>query len=205
MLSPIKFIGIYLLLLLSVVSAKGQENITISSEYGPKSAELLDYYQFEKIDYFRMRMQGNTLAGKKFLIISKEYWNSKVTKTDTCVNSGRMGIKADTSDFSFAVMSKKENKDTVKFMFFFPRFMTTRQFKATQVNSYSLRDPFNGKKCEYNADQTIMLLVLSLPYKDPKNPGWSSYCELSSKGVPPAEWGTKYGVEHYITFELKLE
>lgn len=184
--------------------AQEQEKITISSEYGPKSQELLDYYRFQGVDYFKMKIKGSTLAEKKFMIISKEYWNSKVSKIDTSVNSGRMGIKAGTNEFEMTVISKKENKDSAKFMFSFPRFLTTKYFRTMPTDSYSLRDPFNGKEYEYKANETIMLLVLSLPYKDPKNPGWTSYCELSSKGVPPSEWGEKYGIEHYITFEMKF-
>jgi hypothetical protein len=197
--------GVCCVLFSTLCFAQKNNSIKIRADYGPTSNELLDYYRFEGIHYFRMNAKGETLADKKFIIISKEYWNKKVTKVDTCVNTARFGITTDTNDFSFTAMSKKEDKDSVKFVFGFPRFITTKYFKAIKGASYSLRDPFNGKDYECNPNEAIMLLVYSLPYKDPKNPEWSSYCELSSKGVPPAEWGEKYGVEHYITFELKFQ
>ncbi len=186
-----------------VTSAQNQDKFILSSEFGPKSEELLDYYRFAGIDYFRMKAKGQPLADKHFMLIAKEYWDGKVTKIDTCENSRDIGIKVDTNDFNFSVIAQKENKNSVKFMFAFPRFHLYRHFKATR-GDYSLRDPFNGKECEYSSNQPIMLLVYSLPYQNPQKPGWSSYCELSSTGVPPAEWGKKYGIKHHITFEIQF-
>jgi hypothetical protein len=201
----LSFLSIFFYAFLNTTFSQEKDTIQLVREFAPKSEELLDFYRFEGIDYIKIKAKGKSLADKNILIISREYWNKKVTKVDTCLNTSKMGMKAGTNELSISVMSKREDKDSIKFVFFFPRFYATKFFKALKGGNYSLRDPFNGKEQSYSAKEQIMLLVHSLPYQDPKQPGFSSYCELSSKGVPPSQWGEKYGVEHYITFEIQFE
>ena len=201
----LSFFSIFFYVFLNTTFSQEQDTIKLVREFVPKSEELLDYYRFEGIDYLKIKAKGRKLADKNILIISREYWNKKVTRIDTCVNTAKLGITAGANELNISVMTKKEDKDSIKFVFFFPRFYTTKFFKSLKGGNYSLRDPFNGKEQSFSTKEQIMLLVHSLPYQDPKNPGFSSYCELSSKGVPPPQWGEKYGVEHYITFEIQFE
>ena len=84
-------------------------------------------------------------------------------------------------------------------------FSTTRKYKTTEANNYSTRDLSNGEETKIQIGKTFPLIAYSLPYKDPKYPGYLFYCELTKEGFPPEKWGEKFNLEHYIVFEMKFE
>ena len=53
-------------------------------------------------------------------------------------------------------------------------------------------------------NKTMPFFVYSLPYEDPKRPGYMFYCELTAKGIPPEKWWNKYKVPHFIVVEMKI-
>ena len=73
-------------------------------------------------------------------------------------------------------------------------------------NDYSLRDGLVTNESFKNiaTNTTMPLFVYSLPYEDPKQPGYKYYCALTADGVPPDKWWDKYKVEHYIIVEMKI-
>ncbi len=193
-----------LVLLNSQIFAQKQDSITITADWGVKDESFQDYIRFEDIDYFKLNFKSEKLPKSGIILISKEFWNKKLTKTDTILNTQKYGVKIDSTNFSFRVMAKRLENDSVKFQFFYPFFHTVKKFKSLKTNIYSLRDVSNGKKEKVAFNQTFPLLAYSLPYKDPNQPNYLFYCELTAKGVPPEQWGEKYNISHYIVIECKI-
>lgn len=193
------------ILLLNSVLAMGQgpDSVTLAVNT-VESKELLDYYRFEEIDYFKTKLIGKNISSQYFILTSNEYWSGELTKTDTIANTRRYQLKNSSDTLEIRVMSKKINRDTIKFQFHLPMYSTSRKFKTTTKNTYSLRAITTQGEENFVASQPIDVLVLSLPYKDPEQPGYLFYCELSREGTPPEKWGEKFGVEHYIVFKLQL-
>ena len=182
-----------------------QETDSVTLEVNTvESRELLDYYRFEGIHYYKMQVSGESINDKYFILSSMEYWNGKLTKLDTIANTKLYRMKNGTDTLGIRVMSKKTDSDTIKFQFHLPRFSTTRKYPTSQKDTYSLRDITSNRKATFAATESINLLVYSLPYEDPERPGYLFYCELSREGVPPEKWGEKFGVLHYIVFQLQL-
>ncbi|MEN8118959.1 MAG: hypothetical protein ABFS35_01345 [Bacteroidota bacterium] len=170
---------------------------------GVESTELLDFYRFENINYFKINISGKEIKNKYFLLTSNEYWKDKKVKTDTIVYTKRFQLQNEIDTVKIRIMSKKEKSDTVKFQFHLPRFSIIKKFGTTNKDMYSLRVTSNREKL-FAKNAPINFLVYSLPYKVPNSPGRFSYCALTREGTPPDEWGAKFGVEHYIVFKFTL-
>lgn len=171
---------------------------------GVESRELLDFYRFSAIDYFKLELSGNDIKEKYFLFTSNEYWNGSMTKVDTIANTKKHGFKNKKDTLEIRVMSKKTSSDSVRFLFHFPSFSTPREYQTTVKDTYSLRDITSRGEQIFSKQDVIDMLVYSLPYEDPSRPGYLFYCELSREGIPPERWGEKFGVEHYIVFKFNL-
>ena len=171
---------------------------------GVESRELLEYYRFEGIHYFDLRIIGTGIKNQYFVLTCNEFWGSKSMKMDTIANTKTFQMKNGKDTLGIRVMSKKISSDTTKFQFNLPGFSTIRKFKTTQKDTYSLRDITSKGEQTFAPDEPINLLVYSLPYEDPEKPGYLYYCELSREGVPPEKWGEKFGVQHHIIFKIQL-
>jgi len=198
-------IVIFGILIFSCLISFAQKTDSVTLEVNTvESRELLDYYRFEGIDYFKMQAYGQNIKDQYFILYSMAYWNGKLTKVDTIANTKMYQMKNRTDTLGIRVISKKTDSDTIKFQFHLPRFSTTRKYPAIEKNTYSLRDITTNGNETFVAADPITLLVYSLPYEDPERPGYLFYCELSREGTPPEKWGEKFGVEHYIIFKLLL-
>ena len=198
----------YLSFLFVTVSAYSQtsDSASLLVKYGAKSAELQDLLVFKKIDYFSILVNSPELKGKKFALISKEYWDGKITRTDTIEDFGNSpgpGLPSDS--LAITVLSEKMTKDSLRISFTFKsqfKFGLTKKFQTTLSDYYSTRDLSNGESTNIAIGNTFPLLVYTLPYKNPKTPGWLYYYQLTKEGLPPKDWGKKYNIEHYIVFEM---
>ncbi|MCH8903464.1 MAG: hypothetical protein IIA45_06085 [Bacteroidetes bacterium] len=185
----------------------GQDNDSISVVLErAESQGLRDYFHFEGIDYFKLSFKGKELNGKHYVIISKEFWNKELTKVDTILDSAvPFDMRINGEELNFTVMVKKTKIDTVEFLFSFPWVLVAEEYKTTKETTYSLRNLFGGIESKHTIGEGFKMLVYSLPYIDPEMPGYLQYCELTREGIPPEDWGAKFGIEHYIMFELRLE
>ncbi len=195
---------ISLSLFLGQLIGQPSDSVTLKTER-VQSKELLEFFRFENIDYFKMKVLGEDIKDQYFLLTSDEYWDKKLVKSDTLIDTKKIGFKNGKDTLAINIMSKKTAPDTVKFQFIFPGFSVTQKFRATVRDDYSLRNiTCNGRQQSFLRDKSFNLLVYSLPYQDPKKPGSSFYCELTREGTPPEEWGDVFGVEHYIVFKFRL-
>lgn len=179
-------------------------DVSLKIESGVNSKELLDYYQFERINYYNLTIAGGNIKNQYFILTSEVFWNSKLIQKDTLANTKLYNFKNGSDTLKFRAMSKSINIDTVKFQFYLPRFATVKKYKTVPRDIYSLRDITSGQIQYFDRVKPITLLAYSLPYEDPKKPGNMYYCQLSKDGIPPENWGEKFGVKHYIIFKIHL-
>ena len=197
---------IFIIIILSAYFSFGQksDSLSLKIDYGVKSEEFQDYLLMKYIDFYKVKVSDTSLKDKSFIIISKEYWNKKLTKTDTVVTLSDRKIASDSLKFN--IITERIDKDSLQIYFSFNGlFSTTKKFKTTEANNYSARDLSDGLVTKFEYGKSFPLIVYSLPYKDPKYPGYLFYCELSREGIPPEQWGEKFNLEHYIIFEMKFE
>lgn len=190
-------------------NAQSSDSIEAKANYGSTISDVQILMELDKIDYYKLQLTKLPFDKGYFFIITKEYWNGKVSKIDTLLpidDAKKYFIlnKTDTSN-TLTLMTKPIN-DSVLFNYRFSGLSITKKYKRTNSDEYSLRDGLSTneefKKIPIN--QTIPLFVYSLPYEDPKQPGYKFYCVLTANGVSPEKWWDNYKVKHYIVVEMKI-
>ena len=190
--------------------AQRTDSTQLKLTYGSEISEINALFNLEHVDYFKITSRDTSLKNQYFSFTTKEYWDKNLVKIDTLLRgAGAESISYGKNDTSlvFSLMTKAKNNDTIDFSYNLFKYGTLRPYKKMNSDNYSLRDAINsnGKFVSVPKNKSFPLLVYSLPYKDPKYPGYLFYCELTANGVPPEKWGEKYGVEHYIIVELNIK
>jgi hypothetical protein len=189
--------------------AQTTDSIEAKANYGSKINDVQLLMDLEHIDVYRVHFKNPNIKKSYLFLTTQEYWNGKVTKADTLlpIEYARENFKFNSEDtVSILSLITKPLKDSVIFNFNFLGVRLNRQYSRIISNDYSLRDGLvtneTFKKIPIN--KTIPLFVYSLPYEDPKQPGYQFYCALTANGVPPEQWWKKYKIKHFIVVEMKI-
>ena len=175
-----------------------------------ENQELLDFFRFEEIEYVKLSFTSEDLADKTYQLSVKEIHNGEITKDSVFLNCRELFESMGYPDYfktvgdtvlEIRVISKLTAENKLKMNFMFPRFSFPIEFDAIETkDKYSLR--FMGMETvEY--DESFYLLAYILPY-DLGN-GMKSYCEVDRNGKDILNWGGKFGIKHYLVFEMKFE
>lgn len=186
---------------------KTNQGLKMTSTYGTDNKELLELQRFEGIDFYRIKFSGNELKGKTYKITVKEIWGGKVKSEKTVIDTKDLadaGLDkiADTT-LQMKVMSKVTPNNKVKVSFIFDRFSNTKEYKALKTNDYSLRNLADESKLPIGYGEKFYFMASILPYE--RADGSKSWCEVGSNGKDIENWGKKFGVKHYLLFEMKFE
>jgi len=181
-------------------------DLVMTTDYGSDSPEINDLMSFQGIDFMKVNFSGKELTGKSYHITVKEIWNGKVISDSTVFNSKTIGIKQfetlNDSIFSMRIIAQHtDNNLRVKFKF--PRFSITKDYRATNSEDYSLRNLVDESKLPIGYNEKFYFLAYILPYE--REDGSKSWCDVGTSGDTIETWGEKFGIEHYLLFEMKFE
>lgn len=184
-----------------------QSPLKMTSTYGPENADLLELMRFENTDYYNIKFTGSQLKSKTYTIVAREIWNGKVKSEKLVVSSKElkpMGLDlvGDTV-LNIKVMGKVTPKKKLKLSFIFPRFSNTKEFDALPSGEYSLRNLADESKLAINYNEEFHFMAYIMPYK--RKDGSKSWCDVGGSGKDIENWGRKFGIKHYIIFEMKFE
>ncbi len=183
------------------------KKLKMISEYSSKNNEIRDILQFEGIEYHKIKFTGTKLKNKSYKITCKEIWNGKIIKDSIVFNSKSIGIKqfetVNDTVLNLKVISKLTHKNKLKMTFKFPRFAINREYDAIESNEYSLRNIAQESKLKIDYNKKFYLLAYILPYE--RKDGSKSWCEVGTSGKEIDKWGEKFGIKHYLLFEMKFE
>lgn len=203
----------YFLILTSLILSSfsfGQSSsndLKISTDYTVISSELRDILQFEGIEYLSIKFTGQELKSKSYQLSVKEIWDGKIVRDTVVLDSKSIGIeqfaKVNDTIFNLKVISKLTDKNKLKMTFKFPQFSFTKEYDAIETNDYSLRNIAQESKMEIGYGKKFYLLAYILPYE--RKDGSKSWCDVGSSGKDIKNWGEKFGIKHYLLFEIKFE
>ena len=193
-----------------IVNLYGQTEspIRMTSEQ-TENKELRDILYFEGIEYYKIIFVGEELRNKSYSIRAKEFKDGNLTLDTLIINTKSIGVPSletiNDTILNIRVIAKQTFENKLKIMFNFPGFSTTaREFELIETeDSYSLRNLAEESNLPINYDESFYLLAYILPY-DLGN-GFKSYCEVGQNGEDVENWGEKYGIKHYMLFEMKIE
>lgn len=187
------------------------DSIPVSINYGSTDYEFMEFLQFMNIDKYTVTIDDLKTKDKVIHIRLREFTDGKLTRTEDFLDKEGISVlykfNASDSIFQFRVWTQEFSKDSLKIWFRFNRHSVIKKFKIHSSNNYSLRNPIiiqNGTS-KIPKEKFTPFLAYSLPYEDPKRPGYLQYCTLTSDGVNPENWGKVFNVKHYILLELKFE
>lgn len=191
----------------SEVNFNTTSGLKMETKYASDIEEVSDILRFEGIDYMKLKFSGEQLNGKSYQLSVKEIWDGKIVSDTTIVNSKTIGYKqfetlSDTV-FKMKVISKRTNDNQLKMTFKFPRFSITKKYDAIDSDNYSLRNLVDESNLEIGYDKSFYLLAYILPYE--REDGSLSWCDVGTSGDKVEEWGSKFGIKHYLLFEMKFE
>lgn len=186
------------------------DSVQVKLKYGADDPDLKFYMMANKIDLYKIKIANSTSRPVKFTIVSKEIWDGNITKVDTLMSAKYFNkLSLNTGDsLNLSVLTSHITSDSIRFNFDFNRAGSTYvKFSKSKSESYSLRDGVlsNGRQIKLSSNGVYPLLVYSLPYEDPKYPGYLFYCKLTGENISPLDWYEKYGIKHYIIFDLITE
>ncbi len=182
------------------------EKLKMISEYSSKNPEIKDILSFEGIEYYKIKFVGKELRNKSYHLTVKEIWNGKIVRDTTVFNSKTLPYqfqKVNDTIFTLKVISKLTPKNKLRMTFKLPKFSTTKEYDAIDTNEYSLRNIAEESNLKISYNKKFYLLAYILPY-DLGN-GMKSWCEVGKSGKEIENWGKKFGIKHYLLFEMKFE
>jgi len=177
------------------------------SDYSSDNPEIRDILQFEGIEYLKLKFIGKELKDKSYHLTVKEIWDGKIVRDTTVFNSKTIGIeqfeKVNDTILNLKVISKLTHKNKLRMTFKFSRFSITKEYDAIDTREYSLRNIAKESKLEIGYNKKFYLLAYILPYE--RKDGSKSWCEVGTSGKEIENWGKKFGIKHYLLFEMKFE
>ncbi len=183
------------------------DGLKMETDYSSDDQEIRDILSFEGIDYMKLNFEGKDLKGKAYKLIVKEIWDGKITSESVVFDSKNLGVKQfetlSEPELKFRLIAKHTNDNKLKMTFKFPRFSITKEYEATDSNDYSLRNIAHESALELKYDEEFYLFAYILPYE--REDGSKSWCEVGTAGDDIEKWGEKFGIKHYLLFEMKFE
>ncbi|WP_432412980.1 hypothetical protein [Rasiella sp. SM2506] len=199
--------SIFILFFLSTYAVIAQmpkpSPITMTSEYLSENEDVSDLMFFEGVAFYNMKFTGADLKGSTFKLTAKEIWNGKLKKETVVTNSATIDVpgleKLKDTVFDFKVISKVTSDNKLKMSFKFPRFGRTMEFDAIKSDDYSLRNIAETFKEDIIKGEKFYLMAYILPYE---KDGAKYWCAVENSGKDIENWGKKFGIKHYLVFEM---
>lgn len=184
-----------------------KDSLMMVSDYSAENKELFDLLRFKNIDYYKISFKGIDLKSKTYKITVKEIWKGKLKSQSIVFDSKEMAEmnldKVADTVLKLKVISEIIPNNKLKVSFMFPRFGITKQYNAIKSDEYSLRNLADESKLPIGYEKSFHFLAYILPYK--RSDGSKSWCEVGSNGKDIENWGKKFGIRHYLLFEMKFE
>lgn len=198
---------IYLVLSNISFGQDSDKGLKMISDYSSENPEIRDILQFEGIEYLKIKFIGQELKDKSYKITVKEIWDGKTLRDTTVFDSKSIGIEqfenVNDTILDLKVISKLTHKNKLKMTFKFPRFSITKEFDALDTDEYSLRNIAEESKMKIGYNEKFYLLAYILPYE--REDGSKSWCQVGTSGKDIENWGEKFGIKHYLLFEMLFE
>jgi hypothetical protein len=209
MMKKYSLLSMLVLLLTSsaLFAQKTNPGLKMTSTYGSENGDLLDLLRFEGVDLYHIKFSGDDLKGKSYKITVKEFWSGKLKSEKVVIDTKDLGDagldKINDTTLKMKVISKTTSQGKIKISFIFDRFSNTTEYTALKSDEYSLRNLVDESKLPIAYGAKFYLMAMILPYQ--REDGSKSWCEVGTNGKDIESWGKKYGVKHYLLFEMELE
>ena len=177
------------------------QDVKMITEYSSENQDMSDLLQFENIDFYKVKFIGKNISDKNYVLIAKEIWDGKLKKTDTIINTSKYTKMSESKldTLNLKVIAKRTDEPKLKLWFRFQRFGINKKYEAIMSDDYSLRDIGIKETIEYG--KNFYAFTYILPYE---KDGMKFWCAVDNSGKNVDNWGTEFGIKHYIIFEMNF-
>lgn len=149
------------------------------------------------------------LAGQVLHLTYQEFREGVPQPEQDLLGKDRSRFQLDSAGrLAFNIYARAATDSRLEVRFFFPTIGKRQQFQplpGVAATDYSLRadiQEYKKQKASIPVGRKFPVLVYTLPYvKD----GMLYYCDLAQSKVPPAEWFKKFGIRHFVVYQLTIE
>jgi len=196
----------FLFLTFLVQFSYGQTTAVVQTKSGLSFDDLQHLLYFEGISNEKFTIKSDSLMGKDYQLIIKEFKKGKLAKVDTVFNSKELEyfrIKSDS--LSFAVLTKMFDLNYFKIQFQFSGFSSDRKYQVlpTEKEKFTLKSFVGPKPLSIHLNGLNYLLAYMMPYVRPDKS--EAYCEVAQSGIDPEKLYDKYKIPHYFLIGIKFE
>ncbi|GAB4020819.1 hypothetical protein GCM10028808_63690 [Spirosoma migulaei] len=203
-------LGLFLGLLLHLpvwALAQRSDSTAVKAVYGSANTELQELMSFIGVEKHHLELSDPGLKGRFFKLTAQEYRHG-VAQPEENLTSRQDLFQLDSSGkLSFDVYARALDATTLEAFFRFARVGQRKQYKAEagQAGQYSFRTDilaYSQGKAKIPVGKKFTFLVYTLPYK---KDGYYLYCALAQSQVPIEQWYARFGVKHFVAYQLLIE
>ena len=190
---------------LSFGQSETDNSILITSDNSIDSTAILDLFEIEGIQYKKLVFTGENLKDKKYHIRVKEIWDGEIKSESDIINTANFPKGFQTINdtvFKIKVISKFVKNSKLKMKFIFPGVIISKEFDAIDSEDYSLRNIIKNNRSKIEPGEYFYIFAYLLPYEKGGNKYW---CKVENSNAEVENWGVKFGIKHYLIFEMKFE
>lgn len=198
-------------LLLAPAYAQTSEASTtlLTNQEGYASSEAKEMGSVLGVEKQHFELSDPRLAGRVLHLTYQEFREGVAQPEQDLLGKDRNRFQLDSAGrLAFNVYARAATDARLEVRFFFPTIGKRQQFQplpGVAAAEYSLHadiQAYKKQKASVPVGRKFPLLVYTLPYvKD----GFLYYCDLAQSKVPPAEWFKKFGIRHFVVYQLTIE
>lgn len=202
--------GLFLLLSIGLplgTSAQAVDSTTVKAVFGSASPELQEFMTVLGVEKQHIELNDPRLKGKFFTLTAQEYRHGVAQREVSLTNQKELFQLDSSGKLAFDVYARAVDATTLEAFFRFARVGQPRQYKAeaNQARQYSFRTdilPYVKGQTKIPVGEKFTFLVYTLPYE---KDGYYLYCALAQSQVPIGEWYKRFGVKHFVAYQLLIK
>lgn len=199
----IKLLRVAFILLVTTTAAQAQmangNSLTMSVSF--PELDMYRLLNFQGINYYKVKITGKDLKNKKYYMVTKEFTDGKLFKTDTLFNTAKQNyVRAmETDTLSFFIMSQQNSEKDIKLQLGFDGYSNIKRFKNLSSSDYNLMNV--GSLFTMETGKPFYAFAYIQPYIDGTT---QYYCAPEKSGKDIEKWGEEFNIPHYILFEMNF-
>ena len=187
--------------------AQRSDSTRVKAVYGSANTELQELISFIGVEKHHLELSDPSLKGKNFTLTAQEYRNG-VAQPEVNLTRRQEPFQLDSSGkLAFDVYARALDATTLEAYFRFPQVGQRNQYKAEmgQAGQYSFRTDilaYSQGQATIPVGKKFTFLVYTLPYE---KDGYYLYCALAQSQVPIEQWYSRFGVKHFVAYQLLIK
>jgi hypothetical protein len=170
-----------------------------------QNGDFEDVLDFSDISFSRFLLKGDSLPGKKAILISREIKKGEIINTDTICSYIKLPYFISINKYKFSslrVLTKKINKKN-KLFIKFNNYTISKKVSVVGKEDYQVLGLFESNYKYPTFNNEFYIFSLCPPYE--ANDGWVKTVPTGIAGGDVMKWNEKFKIKHYFIFSMIIK